>query len=147
MNKESTWEECIESNSSINISPDKSKAKSLVDTAVGRNKFLDKSELNEESSNYIFEGYYSSTLEILHALVLLKGYKVSNHICLGYYLRDILNNKKLFRLFDDCRFKRNSLVYYGRKMDFETGKSAIEKCKSLIKELNELVNNEIGKIV
>lgn len=28
MNKESTWEECIESNSSIQVSPDKAKAKS-----------------------------------------------------------------------------------------------------------------------
>jgi uncharacterized protein (UPF0332 family) len=143
MKKESTWEECIESSSSISVSPDKAKARSLIDTAVGRNQFLDRNEINERSANYIFEGYYSSALEMLHALLLLHGYKVGNHICLGYYLRDILNRSDLFRLFDDCRFKRNSLVYYGRKMDFETAKYAIENCKTLIKELNETLNDEI----
>jgi len=45
----------------------------------------------------------------------------------------------LFRIFDDCRFKRNSLVYYGRKMDFETAKEAVKRCKELIKEINKML--------
>lgn len=138
MNKESTWEECIESNASLNISPDKAKAKSLIDVSLGRNEYLMESDVKENNVNYIFEGYYSSALEMLHAMLLLRGYKVTNHICLGYYLRDILHNDELFRLFDDCRLKRNSLIYYGRKMDFATGKDAIEKCKKLIEELKKL---------
>ena len=144
MSRESTWEECIESSSSISVSPDKAKVKSLINTAAGRNKFLDNNKVTESSANYIFEGYYSSALEILHALILLHGYKVGNHIRLGYYLRDILNKNELFRLFDDCRFKRNSLIYYGRKMDFETAKIAIEKSKILIKKLNAIIDDEIG---
>ena len=143
MKKESTWEECVDSNSSVSISPDKAKANSLIDTASGRNKFLDKNEVNESSANYLFEGYYSSALEMLHALLLLHGYKVGNHICLGYYLRDILNRNDLFRIFDDGRFKRNSLIYYGRKMDFETAKQAIEKYQNLIKELKNILNDEL----
>jgi len=137
--KESTWEECIESTSSLKVSSDQAKSKSLIDTANGRVEFLKSTSLAESNANYIFEGYYSSTLEILHALVLLKGYKVSNHICLGYYLRDVLEKDHLFRVFDDCRYKRNSLVYYGRKMDFETAKIAIEKCLRLIKEIELLL--------
>lgn len=139
MNKESRWEECIESSSSTSVTPDKSKAKSLVDTAVGRNQYLNENEIKESSANYIFEGYYSSILEMLHALLLLQGYKVTNHICLGYYLRDILKREDLFRLFDDCRFKRNSLVYYGRKMDVSTATAAIKKCKKLIEESKRLL--------
>ena len=42
MKKESTWEECVESNSLVSVSPDKAKSKSLIDIAVGRNQFLDK---------------------------------------------------------------------------------------------------------
>jgi len=143
MNKESTWEECVETNSSLKISPDKAKAKSLVDTALGRNEYLQANIVKESTINYIFEGYYSSALEMLHALLLLHGYKVENHICVGYYLRDILKKEDIFRLFEDCRFKRNSLVYYGRKMDFETAKVAIEKCTRLIGEINKLVDKEI----
>jgi uncharacterized protein (UPF0332 family) len=143
MNKESTWEECIESSSSISISSDKAKARSLLDTANGRNKFLEGNKVKEDNANYIFEGYYSSALEMLRALLLLHGYKVENHICLGYYLRDILNKNNLYRLFDDCRYKRNSLIYYGRKMEFKTAKFTIDKCKNLIKELDEIVKREL----
>ena len=50
-----------------------------------------------------------------------------------------MKNQELFRLFDDCRFKRNSLIYYGRKMEFDIAKSSIEKCKKLIEELNKII--------
>tara|TARA_Y100000310_G_C20518816_1_gene732610 strand:- start:349 stop:774 length:426 start_codon:yes stop_codon:yes gene_type:complete len=140
--KESTWKQCIETHSSLKVSPDKGKINSLVDTAMGRNTFFESNEINENNSNYIFEGYYSSMLEILHALLLHHGYKVTNHICLGYYLRDVLHKDALFRMFDDCRYKRNSLVYYGRKMDFETATFAIEKCKELFEEIKNILDNK-----
>ena len=82
----------------------------------------------------------------MHALVLLHGYKVGNHICLGYYLRDILQKHDLFRIFDDCRSKRNSLIYHGRKMDYETAKYAIEKNKKLIVELNNILDAALEKM-
>ncbi len=144
MNQESNWKECVETHSSIKVSPDIAKAKSLMDTAVGRNVFLSENKVEESTANYIFEGYYSSALEMLHALIIMNGYKVVNHICLGYYLRDVLDKNDLFRLFDECRFKRNSLIYYGRKMDFATAKEAISKCKKLAEELNNLVNHEVN---
>ncbi len=140
MNNESDWKECIESNSSLSVSSDKAKAKSLIDTATGRNQYLHENEVKESNANYIFEGYYTSLLELLHAIVLLKGYKVNNHVCLGYYLRDVLKRDDLFRLFDDCRFKRNSLVYYGRTMNFLTAQEAIDKCKKLFQELHKFLN-------
>ncbi len=137
--KESTWIECLESADSINITPDKAKAKSLMEAARGRLEYLSGQAVNDKTANYIFEGYYSSILELLHSLVLSKGFKVSNHICLGFYLRDILKREDLFRLFDDCRFKRNSLIYYGKKMDFGTAKDSIERCISLIEKLNNII--------
>jgi uncharacterized protein (UPF0332 family) len=140
--KEQDWKECLETTTSIKISPDKAKAKSLKDTAVGRNEYLKESKIKEKNANYIFEAYYSSVLEMLHALVLFHGYKVNNHICLGFFLRDVLKKEMIFRLFDDCRFKRNSLVYYGRKMDFKTAENAINKCKRLIKEFNVLLKRK-----
>jgi len=140
MNKEGNWKDCIESSSSLKVSPDKSKAKSLIDTAKGRVDYLKNAEIKENSANYVFESYYSSVLEMLHAILILKGYKVSNHVCLGFYIRDVLKKADIFRVFDDCRFKRNSLIYYGRKMDFATAKKTIINCKKLIKDLEKLVN-------
>ena len=139
--KESSWAECITCNSAIKITPDKEKAASLIETAESRIQVSTK-ELTEKNANFVFEDYYSSILELVHSLVILDGYKVNNHICLGYYIRDILKNDDLFRLFDDCRFKRNSLVYYGKRMDFETAKDSVEKAKRLVKELKSIINEK-----
>ena len=136
--KDASWGDCLYSNSSLKITPDKEKAKSLIETAEERIK-VSVRDLNEKTANFIFEDYYSSVLEALHALVLLDGYKVDNHVCLGYYLRDVLKKEDMFRLFDDCRFKRNSLVYYGKRMDFETAKDTIQKAERLFKELKKLL--------
>ena len=137
--REGGWEECIEHHSALKITIDKARANSLIDTAKGRTNYFKSQVVNETSASFIFEGYYASVLELLHAIVILQGYKVDNHVCLGYYLRDVLKNPKLFRFFYDCRFKRNSLVYYGKKMDLLIAKNSIQKCKKLISELNSLL--------
>ena len=88
--KSPSWIDCCESNNVITMTPDVAKSRSLQETAEERIKFVDKNELNENTARFVFEGYYTSALEILHALIILKGYKVNNHICLGFYLRDEL---------------------------------------------------------
>ncbi|MEK6841864.1 MAG: hypothetical protein AABX91_01795 [Nanoarchaeota archaeon] len=140
--KDSSWEDCIESNSAIKVTPNKQKAMSLVEVAEGRINVF-KMDLNEKTANYIFEDYYTSVLEFVQAIVFLKGYKVNNHICLGFFLRDFLKKEELFRTFDDCRFKRNSLMYYGKKMDFEVAKEAINKSKSLLSELRVILKDAL----
>ena len=92
---------------------------------------------HERNCNFVFEDYYTSLLEVLQALMFKKGYNVLNHVCLGFFLRDVVQRQDLYLLFDDARFKRNSLTYYGNRMDFETAKRAIENCKKLLKELRE----------
>jgi uncharacterized protein (UPF0332 family) len=132
------WKECKDKFISVKITPDKQKAKSLIETSKERIETISR-EFNEKSANYIFEDYYTSILELLQAINLLKGYNVKNHICLGFYLRDILNREDLYKIYDDLRFKRNSLVYYGKRMEFSISKDAINKSKLLIKELNSLI--------
>jgi len=87
----------------------------------------------------VFEDYYTSIVELIQAIAFSEGYNILNHVCLGFYLRDVLKKEDLFRIFDDLRFKRNSLTYYGNRMDFETSKQAIKKSIKLIKELQSLV--------
>ncbi len=134
--KEGSWDDCIQGNSSIKISPDNQRSKSLVETADERISLI--RGIDQKNCNFVFEDYYTSILEYLQALVLLKGYKVSNHICLGYYLRDVLENEMVSRVFDDLRYKRNSLTYYGKRMDFETAKKTVESCKDFIIDMKKL---------
>ena len=138
--KEASWSDCIESNSAIRVSPNKERAKSLIETSKERINLI--KEINEKNCNFVFEDYYTSVLELLQALVSLKGYKITNHLCLGFYLRDILKKESLYLIFDDIRYKRNSLTYYGRRMDFETAKHSIEKCKKVVEDLMKEMRNE-----
>ena len=135
--KDASWSDCLENQSAVKVSSDNERAKSLIETAEERLELI--KTINEKNANFVFEDYYTSILELLQALVIKKGYKVTNHVCLGYYLRDILKKDDLFRIFDDCRFKRNSLIYYGKRMEFETAKNAIEKSKRLFRELKNIL--------
>lgn len=63
---------------------------------------------------------------------------IDNHICLGYFLKDIIKKEDLYILFEDCRYKRNSLVYYGKIMDLNIAIKSIKIIKDLIKKLEKL---------
>jgi len=131
--KEASWEDCINNNSARKITPDISRANSLIETAKERISLI--TEINEKNCNFVFEDYYTSVLEILQALAFKKGFNILNHLCIGYFLRDFLKKEEMYRLFNSLRYKRNSLTYYGTKMDFEIAKQAIENCKKIIQEL------------
>ncbi len=134
--KQADWKECMEQNLSVKVTPDGERAKSLIGTAIGRIESA--REPGEKTANFVFEDYYSSALELAHAIAILDGYKISNHVCLGHYLRDVLERRDMYVVFDDLRYKRNALTYYGKMMDFGTAKESIEKCRKLIRELKAL---------
>lgn len=67
--RESNWEECIECNSAIKITPDFLKVRSLIKIADGRIKYLQSQKINTENANYIFEGFYTSINEFIHAII------------------------------------------------------------------------------
>lgn len=136
--KLSSWNDCLSNHYSIKTFADHSRIKSLTETAPHKIKYINK-DLNENTANYIFEDYYTSILEILEALTLFQVYKILNHICLGMFLKDILKKENLFWIFNELRFKRNSLVYYGKRMTFEDAKLSITKSKKLFNELNILL--------
>ena len=131
--KETSWNDCLINKSARITTPDVKRAESLIETANERISLI--KEINEKNCNFVFEDYYTSILELLQARTFKKRYNILNHVCLGFYLRDILKREDLFILFDDVRFKRNSLTYYGSRMEFETAKQAIDKCKKIIQNL------------
>lgn len=135
--KESNWNDCLFLGSAKKVSPNINRVKSLIETAEERISLI--SEVNERNCNFVFEDYYTSLIELLQAVAFSSGYNILNHICLGFYLKEVLKRADLFRMFDDVRFKRNSLTYYGKKMDFEIAKDAILKCKILLKSMREVL--------
>src|SRR3989344_7588924 len=137
--KPASWNDCMEKNMSLDARKDMLKSRSLIETALHRIAFVNK-DMNENTANYIFEDYYTSIMELLEAMAIIQGYKVLNHVCLGFFLRDVLKKDSLFRIFDELRYKRNSLVYYGKRMQFEEAKMSIEKSRRMAEELQKLVD-------
>lgn len=135
--KEADWSDCISYNKAKAVSPDIPRAESLIETARERISLV--KEITEKNCNFVFEDYYTSIMEMLQAIAFKQGYNVLNHICIGYLIRDVLKMKDMFRIFDDLRYKRNSLTYYGKRMEFATAKSTIDKCKEMIEELDKLL--------
>lgn len=143
--KDGSWDECRFNNHAISISADRQKAKSLVETAKARVEFIQKYAIDESNARFVFEAYYTSAAEMLHAFLILRGFKVENHICLGFYIRDILKDERLFLAFDKCRFNRNSVVYYGKAIDKETAIISIAKAKIVIEETGKLIEEKLKK--
>src|SRR3989338_2011413 len=133
--KEQNFQDCIEIGSTKKQTPDQARANSLIATAKERISLITK--INEKNCNFVFEDYYTSIMEMLQAICFSKWLNVLNHICLGYYIRDELKREDLYKIFDNIRFKRNSLTYYGNRMDFETAKDAIEKTNPKTKSINK----------
>jgi len=131
--KEVDWNGCLTNRSAKTVTPDIKRAESLIETANQRIRLI--RDINEKNCNFVFEDYYTSLLELLQAMTFKKGFNILNHLCLGYYLRDVLKREDLYIIFDDLRYKRNSLTYYGSRMDYETARQAIEKCKELINKI------------
>jgi hypothetical protein len=61
---------------------------------------------------------------------------------LGYYIKEILRKEELYRVFDDLRYKKNSLTYYRKMMDFDTAKTVIQKSNVFIKELQIILGKD-----
>lgn len=135
--KEISWNDCVDNNTSRKVSPDLKRAESLIETAKERISAI--TEITEKNCNFVFEDYYTSLIEMLQAVAFRNGFNILNHLCLGYYLRDKLKKEDLYLIFDDLRYKRNSLTYYGNRMEEGIAKEAIEKCKKIIKKIGNLL--------
>ena len=69
---------------------------------------------------------YDSLREVLEAFCILNGYKVFSHFCIGELLNLLIkdfNYNEFYRI----RQIRNSINYYGKKIEFKQGKGVINK--------------------
>lgn len=133
------WKTCINEGNAIKITPNKQRALFLVKRAEKTLAVMGKIKLDNENSSIFFTNYYDALLEMLHAIMYSNGYKVKNHYCLGYYLRDVIKDAEAFRIFDRARIIRNSVLYYGENLDINAADEIIEQIISIFHKLKEKV--------
>ena len=100
--------------------------RSLIEMSNIKETAVKTADINEKTISAYVSLAYDSLREILEALCILNGYKVLSHICIGELLKDIIQEFD-FDEFDRLRWIRNSINYYGKKVDFEQGNGVINK--------------------
>lgn len=100
-------------------------AKSLLEKAEKRIKFIKKSEISEDSAQFILEECYEALRESAQSLMTLKGYKPYSHEATISFVREFYSfSEEEISKFDRFRQIRSNSVYRA----LEVSKSDAEDC-------------------
>jgi len=115
---------------------DKELIKSLIEISNTKEIAVKSADITNITISAYVSLAYDSLRVVLEAICILNGYKVLSHICIGELVRDIIQEFD-YEEFDRFRWIRNSINYYGEKIDFEQGKTIIDKIFFMRKRLIE----------
>ena len=127
------WKGCIDTLTAKKIKPDEGKVKSLIKSS--RKKLLSSESLkmNDITAESKFSLSYDSLRELLEAIAIRNGYKIYNHECYTYFLKEVIRESSIGSEFDSIRKVRNGVNYYGKEL-------STDQSERLIKRINALRN-------
>ncbi|MEK6887603.1 MAG: hypothetical protein AABX14_01525 [Candidatus Aenigmatarchaeota archaeon] len=136
------WKSCKDTLTAKNIKPDEGLIKFLLETS--RKKMLSSERLKMDDISAVskFSLAYDSLRETLEALAVRKEYKIYNHECYTYFLKEVIGESSKGDDFDSVRKVMNGINYYGK--DITT-----DQAQKLIKRINILRNfvlNRLSKV-
>ena len=125
--------------------PDMPRARSLIEEAEKRNKFLNeilsKIGLLDENANYVIENSYDILIELIRAKLLIDGFSSSGkgaHEAEVSYMRKLNFPEGDVGFMNDLRYFRNGILYYGKNFDKEYGKKVLDFLKKAYPKLKEI---------
>ena len=119
---------------------DKELVQSLIEMADIKETAVNTAQVNEINISAYVAMAYDALREIMEAVCISKGYKVLSHLCMGELLKDKIGGFN-YNDFDRLRYTRNSINYYGKKIDFSQGKDIIAKIFSMKKIIKTALKN------
>lgn len=129
------------------ISKDFERAKDLFNISKERLEII--KILPRDKPYKILEEYYEIILGLITAIMYAEGHKTLSHVSAIEYLSK--NNKTIsdnqVRIINNIRKLRHGIVYYGKKIKQEYLTNYEEEIKKIIKELFNLVEKKIEKVV
>ena len=135
-------DECYKKNFIKKTRIDRELVRSLIEMSKIKEDSVNNAQVNETNISAYLSMAYDSLRETLEALCILKGYKVTSHICLGELLKTLVSDFD-FISFDRFRYIRNGINYYGSKVDYKQGKEIITKMFNL---KSEIIKNHLKDI-
>ena len=120
----------------IKKTPDKLRAKDLIEMAKERLKIIIPATPKETMYKFL-EEYYETAVQLITALMYSEGLKTLNHIGLIQYLKKYneFSKQEIFIL-DQMRKFRHGTIYYGRK---ESGDFFINNEEAIKRIINKLL--------
>ena len=133
------FNECIKKRIAKEVKEDKELIASLIKTSQNKFDSEKKLELNEVTSGSKISLLYDSLRELLEALALQESFKIYNHECYTYFLKEILNESIKGDEFDELRKIRNSINYYAKDVSVEEAKDILERIAKLREEILNVI--------
>ena len=133
------FNECIKKRIAKEVKEDKELIDSLIKTSQNKFDSEKKLELSEVTSSSKISLLYDSLRELLEALAIKNRYKIYNHECYTYFLKEILNESIKGDEFDELRKIRNSINYYAKDISVEEAKDVLERIMKLREDILNLL--------
>ncbi len=133
------WRACRKNSFVKEIKRDQNLIDSLLKASA--NKFYAQGllELNDETISSKITLVYDALRELLEALAISHGYKIYNHECYCYFLKDIMKKSALAVKFNYFRKVRNAINYYGEDISADDAKSLLDSMESFIEDVKNLL--------
>ncbi|MBU2589175.1 MAG: hypothetical protein KKB39_00255 [Nanoarchaeota archaeon] len=131
------WKGCIKKNLVKEIKVDENLIKSLISSA--KVKIDAEESIEGKFSEPKISLIYDALRMFLEALALKNKYKIYNHECYVFFLKEILKKSDFAYQFDKARKIRNAINYYGKRISEKESRQIIKEIKLLIKELQNLL--------
>lgn len=109
---------------------------SLVEMANNKEFTVQTAQINERTISAYVSLAYDALREILEAICIMHGYKVTSHVCTEQLLEKFVPAFDAIE-FDRLRYTRNSINYYGKNVEYEQGKEIIKKIFKMKQQLLE----------
>lgn len=143
-----SFEEFLKDGTVKKQTPDKSRAKFLVEESSQNYAFLldlvKKIGMTDVNANILIKLCYDILMELIRARMLLEGYNATGkgaHEAEVSYLRIIGFGENDVQFMDQLRFFRNGMLYYGKIFDKEYGTKILEFTKKIYPKLKEMIIN------
>ncbi len=131
-------EECLRKGLIKKTEINRELVKSLVEMSYIKENTVKTADINEINISAYVSLAYDSLREVLEALCIMNGYKVLSHICIGELLNSMLHDFD-YEEFDRIRWIRNSINYYGEKIEFDQGKEIIKKTFAIKRKILDMI--------
>lgn len=127
-------------------SPDKSRAKSLIEASESTMKEILEMELTEGTSTIIFRETYESIRQLGDARWWIKGYKPKDHeVSMEILKEEKICNAAMLNKLDGFRKIRNEANYGGYRVKEERTKEILKFWNECVKDIVDQLKKELSE--